>query len=88
MFAAFNDDDSKKDKPKPQKGYVYTFDIIEEEQYVKSLTKPSEVYEYFEWLSKKYTTNEIGKYQYDNLKDTVMERLNYLSTLKNQIDSK
>lgn len=63
------------------------FDLIEWQEMAKDMVKPEELFEFWEKINKMYLKNQIGKYELDEMRDVIFDRLAWLSAIKADISS-
>lgn len=62
------------------------FDLIEWQQMAREMIKPEELFKFWEKINKMYLSNQIGRYELDELKDVIFERLAQLNNIKKEVN--
>ena len=63
------------------------FDLIEFQQKAKETVDPKRLFELWEDCCQRYERNEIGRYQWEEMRDVIWPTLKALSSIRRIIDS-
>jgi hypothetical protein len=65
---------------------IDTFDLVEYQQKARELLCPKKLYDLWEDVCRRYDRQEIGHYEFDEMKEVIWPHLKSLSSLRRIID--